>query len=353
MHVPVWFIVGFVALLAVLAFLLLLRKKWMDSLELQAQLKREFAALQQEKKVIYDFLHDLGEAFTEEIDREHLLRIIVTCARKVTGAKGAAIYLWDADREKLLAAIVSGTFPPVLKIDNIVADQLASRPESLEAFLRLEAIPADSTSVIGEVAHSGKAVFAERTELDDRFPWFRQKNLQTETYLAVPLHYRQEKLGVLALANQEQQGKTFTKADFDLVQSVADQASYSLQHAQVYNQLTEKKKLDHDIEVAREVQRILLPSKAPRGGRVQLRRAQHSRPASQRRLLRFRPGRRQPLGRGGGRCQRQGRPGLDHHGDVPQRVAQQGAGKFVTGPGPAGGKPPALPPTSARTCSSP
>jgi len=149
-----------------------------------------------------------------------------------------------------------------LKVDNIVADQLAATPGNLETFLRLEAIPADSTSVIGEVARSGVAVLAERAELDERFPWFRQKALQTETYIAVPLHYREEQLGVLALANHEE-NKSFSKADFDLVQSVADQAAYSLQHAQVYRQLAEKKKLDHDIEVAREIQRILLPSQAP------------------------------------------------------------------------------------------
>ncbi|MCE0523682.1 MAG: SpoIIE family protein phosphatase [Methylacidiphilales bacterium] len=261
MHGIVLYLVGLGTALVVIS-LLYNRKKLNESRRLQADLRREFAALQQEKKVIYDFLHDLGEAFTEEIDREHLLRIIVTCARKVTGAKGAAIYLWDADREKLVAAIVSGTFPPVLKVDNIVADQLAARSENLEAFLRLEAIPADSTSVIGEVAQTGVGIHAERAEQDERFPWFRQKNLQTETYMAVPLHYRQEQLGVLALANHEE-GKPFSKADFDLVHSVADQAAYSLQHAQVYSQLAEKKKLDHDISVAREIQRILLPSRAP------------------------------------------------------------------------------------------
>jgi phosphoserine phosphatase RsbU/P len=257
----VWYIMGFGVILTVM-ILLYNRAKLLASQKMQAKLQQEFVALQQEKKVIYDFLHDLGEAFTEEIDRDHLLRIIVTCARKVTGAKGAAIYLWDTDREKLLAATVSGTFPPVLKVDNIVADQLAAKAENLEAFLRLEAIPADSTSVLGEVAQTGVPVHAERAELDERFPWFRQKTLQTESYMAVPLHYRDEQLGVLALANREDH-QTFSKADFDLVKSVADQAAYSLQHAQVYQQLTEKKKLDHDIEVAREIQRILLPSRAP------------------------------------------------------------------------------------------
>ncbi len=241
---------------------LYLRYQLMASRRLQDQLHREYIALQQEKKVIYDFLHDLGEAFTEEMDRDHLLRIIISCARKVTGARGAAIYLWDADRDKLVAAAVSGLFPPVLKVDNIVADQLAAKPEDLESFLKLEAIPSDSHSVIAEVAQTGHGVHAERTELDERFPWFRQKSLQTETYIAVPLHYRQEQLGVLALANRDE-SRSFTKADFDIAKSVADQAAYSLQSAQIYVQLTEKKKLDHDIQVAREIQRILLPSEAP------------------------------------------------------------------------------------------
>jgi phosphoserine phosphatase RsbU/P len=261
MHDFSWYLVGIGAIIAA-ASSFYARRKFRESLRLQAQYQREFTTLQQEKKVVYDFMHDLGEAFTEEIDREHLLRIIVTCARKVTGAKGAAIYLWDADREKLMAAIVSGSFPPVLKVDNIVADQLAAKAENLEAFLRLEAVPADSTSVIGEVAQTGLPIHAERADLDERFPWFRQKNLQTDTYVAVPLHYREEQLGVLALANRDE-GKTFSKADFDVVKSVADQAAYSLQHAQIYTQLTEKKKLDHDIAVAREIQRILLPSSAP------------------------------------------------------------------------------------------
>jgi sigma-B regulation protein RsbU (phosphoserine phosphatase) len=260
-HDTVWYIVPGL-LVVFFGALYYLRRKFRLNREFQHRLQREFVALQQEKKVIYDFLHDLGEAFTEDIDREHLLRIIITCARKVTGAKGAAIYLWDGAREKLFAALISGAFPPPLKVDNIIADQLASRQEDLEAFLSLEAIPADSPAVIAQVARTGEPIHAEQAESDDRFPWFRQKVLQTETYIAVPLHYREEQLGVLALANRDE-SKTFAKSDFDLVQSVADQAAYSLHHAQIYRQLSEKKRLDHDIEVAREIQRILLPASAP------------------------------------------------------------------------------------------
>jgi len=261
MHSMPWYLLGFGLLVAVLGGLYV-RWRLQASARLQARLQQEFLALQQEKKVIYDFLHDLGEAFTEDIDREHLLRIIVECARKVIGARGAAVYLWDNDHDKLVAAFISGSFPPVLKVDNIVADQLTTSLDNLHAFLRLEAIPSDSSSLIAQVAQTGKGILAERTELDERFPWFRQKSLQTETYIAAPLHYREEQLGVLAVANRED-SQPFTRSDFDLIQSVADQAAYSLQHAKIYSQLAEKKKLDHDIEVAREIQRILLPSEAP------------------------------------------------------------------------------------------
>jgi sigma-B regulation protein RsbU (phosphoserine phosphatase) len=135
-HAAVWYVIPGALLVFVIA-LYYLRRKIKSNREFQERLQREFIALQQEKKVLFDFLHDLGEAFTEDIDREHLLRIIVTCARKVTGARGSAIYLWDGPREKLLANLISGAFPPPLKVDNIVADQLASRQQDLEAFLSL------------------------------------------------------------------------------------------------------------------------------------------------------------------------------------------------------------------------
>ena len=255
-------------ILALLAILLLggvfhfIRRTVRYHLELEKRLQREVISLQQEKRVIYEFIHDLGEVFTEDIDRDRLLRMIASCARKVTSARGVAIYLWTPEHDFLRAAVVSGFFPPPLKIDNVVADQLADRAEDLEAFLQLESIPSHSQTVVAHVAQTGVPFFTESADADERFPWFRQPNLQTHSYIAVPLHYRDEQLGVLAVANPADR-PTFTAPDFDVVKSIADQAAYSLQYAQVYQQLGEKKRLDHEIEVAREIQRVLLPSTAP------------------------------------------------------------------------------------------
>jgi sigma-B regulation protein RsbU (phosphoserine phosphatase) len=81
--------------------------------------------------------------------------------------------------------------------------------------------------------------------------------------MAMPLQYRGEDLGVIALANQEH-GLPFSQSNLDVIKSIADQASYSLHHAQVYSQLADKRKMDHDLKTAREIQRILLPEEAPK-----------------------------------------------------------------------------------------
>ncbi|HSI85466.1 MAG: PP2C family protein-serine/threonine phosphatase [Candidatus Methylacidiphilales bacterium] len=219
---------------------------------------------QQEKKVIFEFLHDLGEAFTEHIDKPYLLNIILRCAMRVCEARGGAVYLWNnSQRTELKAVQVNGIFPPPFPVDETIADKLVTRHEYLESFIRGEPIPKNSNSVVAQVAQSGRSLVVYNAEGDNRFPVFKDESLRVVSYIAVPLHYRDEKLGVMAVANREG-GKQFSASDFDVVKSVADTAAYALHSAQVYSQLAEKKKIDHDLQVAREIQRILLPASAPK-----------------------------------------------------------------------------------------
>jgi sigma-B regulation protein RsbU (phosphoserine phosphatase) len=45
--------------------------------------------------------------------------------------------------------------------------------------------------------------------------------------------------------------------------SIAEQSAFALYNAIIYSEANEKKRLDHDLEIARDIQRILLPSEAP------------------------------------------------------------------------------------------
>src|SRR5438045_7140576 len=69
-------------------------------------------------------------------------------------------------------------------------------------------------------------------------------------------------MGVLAVGNGPM-GAPFTPSDFSVFKSIAEQSAFALYNAIVYSEANEKKRLDHDLEIARDIQRILLPEKAP------------------------------------------------------------------------------------------
>src|SRR6202030_4409594 len=69
-------------------------------------------------------------------------------------------------------------------------------------------------------------------------------------------------MGVLAIANGPR-GAPFSQGDFVVFKSIAEQSAFALYNAIIYSEANEKKRLDHDLEIARDIQRILLPEKSP------------------------------------------------------------------------------------------
>src|SRR5260370_11864521 len=80
--------------------------------------------------------------------------------------------------------------------------------------------------------------------------------------MAAALRDGNQDMGVLALANGPM-GAPFSQADFVVFRSIAEQSAFALYNAIIYSMANEKKRLDHDLEIARDIQRILLPSEAP------------------------------------------------------------------------------------------
>ncbi|PYJ20046.1 MAG: hypothetical protein DME92_10700 [Verrucomicrobia bacterium] len=58
-------------------------------------------------------------------------------------------------------------------------------------------------------------------------------------------------------------GAPFSQGDFVVFKSIAEQSAFALYNAIIYSMANEKKRLDHDLEIARDIQRILLPAEAP------------------------------------------------------------------------------------------
>src|SRR6184192_2936522 len=225
------------------------------------RLERSQEEIQVEETLVFDFLHGLGEAFSETIRPADLHRLIVEGATRVLDAQGGALYLTDRTGTKLVPTFVSKGCPPLVDVPPHVLQQTAGTPVALENFLRVHNI-GNGEGVLGRVWQTATPLclneFSEAPELAT----LRDSSLGATSVMVAPLLYAKQNMGVLALANSRM-GTPFSQNDFVVFKSIAEQSAFALYNAIIYSEANEKKRLDHDLEIARDIQRILLPEKSP------------------------------------------------------------------------------------------
>src|SRR2546428_9888644 len=225
------------------------------------RLERSQEEIQVEETLVFDFLHGLGEAFSETIRPADLHRLIVEGATRVLDAQGGALYLTDRSGTKLAPSFVSKGCPPLVDVPPHILQQTAGTPVALENFLRVHNI-GNGEGVLGRVWQTATPLclneFSEAPELAT----LRDSSLGATSVMVAPLLYAKQNMGVLALANSRM-GSPFSQNDFVVFKSITEQSAFALYNAIIYSEANEKKRLDHDLEIARDIQRILLPAEAP------------------------------------------------------------------------------------------
>ncbi len=80
--------------------------------------------------------------------------------------------------------------------------------------------------------------------------------------MMAPLVYAGNDIGVMAIARAKDERK-FTSNEFELFQSASEQSAFALGNAKIHHEANEKKSIESELRIAREVQSILLPNKDP------------------------------------------------------------------------------------------
>jgi len=220
--------------------------------------ERERAELQVEEDRVFDFLHGLGEAFSEGIRSSELHRLIVASATRILDAHGGALYLMDKTEGVLIPSFVSKSCPALLNVPAHILEQSDSNPVALESFLRLSVVRRGE-GPIGQVMETGEAKAFSEAELNTLLP---DDNVVAHSAIVGPLVYRRKILGVLGLANGPM-STPFAEKDLIVFRTIVEQSAFAIYNETVYLEASEKKRMDHDLEIARDIQRILLPSAAP------------------------------------------------------------------------------------------
>lgn len=219
----------------------------------------ELDRLREERQVIIDFLHRSADDIGSGANREKIYKRTVRATALSCGAMSACVYEKTADG-KLVAKACEGLFPPqTKKIGRRKNGEL--RAKYIEDALIAETIEPNE-GILGEVAASGRGVLIKDALKDPRIIKHDDESLKIRSFMAVPLIFRGQLSGVLAVANPIS-GRAFTDTEFSLAKSLGEQCALALQNAETVSALLMRNKLEFDLRLASSIQRYLLPENLP------------------------------------------------------------------------------------------
>jgi len=222
---------------------------------LQAQRAREKAELEESR--VFDFLHSLGAAFSTDLRPDDLHRLIVESAIRILDAHGGALYTVNRDGPGLAPRFISRNCPPLIEPPPHLLQ--SGNLQALQSYVRLHIIESGE-GLVGKVWRDQDPILL--LPQDPRLNPLRDATIQTQSAMLAPLVFARQSLGIIAIANGPM-SSPFSDSDFSTFEAIAEQSAFALYNAMIYLLADEKKRMDSDLQVAQEIQRILLPSSSP------------------------------------------------------------------------------------------
>lgn len=120
-----------------------------------------------------------------------------------------------------------------------------------------------STTIVREVVRTRQVLLTNNAQYDDRYKAGHSIIMRgLRAILCAPMLIGERLVGVVYVDTSMQSGM-FTQSDADLVQAFAGQAGVALENARLYAVAVEKGRMERELQMAREIQRSLLPQTLP------------------------------------------------------------------------------------------
>ncbi len=121
-----------------------------------------------------------------------------------------------------------------------------------------------SRTIVEEAMNSRKAILSADAASDERFGMAQSiADFSIRSMLCAPMMGNDgNPVGVIQIDTLNQRAR-FTDSDLEVLASVACQAAVSIDNAKMHEQVTAQRAMQRDLELARRMQRALMPSKPP------------------------------------------------------------------------------------------
>jgi phosphoserine phosphatase RsbU/P len=195
----------------------------------------------------YELLRDISFRIRGTFDLREILNHLLDAVRTIIEYDAAGIFVLN-----------EGPFHtryhlPQTVIASIVQRGFDERPEGTDEML------ASGIGIVGHVIHSGESVVVGDVRADKRYIEGRKA---TRSEITVPLTREGRSYGALNL--ESDRPNAFHEDDLKTMLFLASAVSLSIEKAMLHEEILEKKKMEDQLQIAREVQERLLPREAPR-----------------------------------------------------------------------------------------
>ncbi len=198
-------------------------------------------------KVKYEILREISFRIRDTFNLDEILNHLLDTVEKVIRYDAAGIFVLNQD------VVLTPYYSPRRVISGIVQRGFDMRMPEEDTMLT------QGKGIVGYVISSGESVIIPDVRLDPRYVAGRRK---TRSEIAVPIFRAKSPIGALNLESDALDA--FNQDDLEVLRFLADTASISIEKALQHVQILEKKKIEAQLQMAREVQERLLPEKPPR-----------------------------------------------------------------------------------------
>lgn len=219
------------------------------------------SALEEEKNTIFDFLGEIGVAFSDLGNIDDLLTIVMHAAKRATDAGAGAIYLVEPEGH-MVAHVVEGLFPPLVDVRSNTEVKWTSKQKYIHKLIKSYPV-SKGEGILGKVFEDGQPRFIECDDDSGQIiPRYKSDFLQVKSLIVVPLKIKNKVLGVMAVVNKRYKS-SFRPQDLSILESLAEQAAVAIKNARLSIELGERKSIELELRIAEDIQNMLLPKSLP------------------------------------------------------------------------------------------
>ncbi len=200
------------------------------------------AALSPEQKTIKQLtaLFEATRLLNSTLDLTELLELILKIAREELNADRGSVFLVDKEHQQIWSIVAMGLQHQEIRLPF-------------------------GQGVAGTVAQTGQTLNVEDAyDLPFFDRTFDQKfNYRTKSLLCLPIRHKNgDIVGVIQLLNEKVNGR-FTPEDQEFLEKLSGHMAMALENARLHKAAIEKQRMERELEMARGIQRSLLPEAPP------------------------------------------------------------------------------------------